>query len=143
MVLPGHIMIARSLTVETLWKSLVVFMRLRVLKWLWTVLFSRQTHPFLIKSGQNLLGHTRKEIARGTQATQLRQSAEWGMRLFQATYPRMKDPVTIECLECRLIIRLYVYIFNLRSRFVKLNQIENVYMGPLRRDANGFVVSLT
>lgn len=65
------------------------------------------------------------------------------MKSLQGTYPRMKDPVTIDCLERRLIIRLYLHVFNLRSRYVKLNQIENVYMGPLRRDANGFVVSLS
>jgi len=70
-------------------------------------------------------------------ATLMRQSAEWGMRGFQASFPRMKDCFDYEERgERRIIMIMYVLLFNLRSRLVGIDQIRNVYMPWLAREVN-------
>ncbi len=67
----------------------------------------------------------------------MQQSAEWGMRGFQASFPRMKDRFDYEeCGERRIVMKLYVLLFNLRSRLVGINQIRNVYMPWLECEVN-------
>jgi len=53
--------------------------------------FSKKRCPFLIKSGQAKLGETLAASTLWQQATSLRQSAEWGMRAVQGSFPRLKD----------------------------------------------------
>ncbi len=70
-------------------------------------------------------------------ATSMQQSAEWGMRGFQASFPRMKYRFDYEeSGETRIIMKMYVLLFNLRSWLVGINQIYNVYMPWLVRDVN-------
>ena len=53
--------------------------------------FSKKRCPFLIKSSKAKLGETPAESTLRRQATSLRQSAEWGMRAIQGSFPRLKD----------------------------------------------------
>lgn len=100
--------------------------------------FCRKAYPFCIQSRQSYdLAVDAIDIVRQNQATSLRQSGEWGTRSFQGSFPRVNDPLRFEENgERKLILRLYVYMSILRTRFVKLNQTQNVYVGSLQRDAS-------
>ncbi len=70
-------------------------------------------------------------------ATSMRQLAEWGMRDFQASFPRMKVCFDYEEQgERRIIMKMYVLFFYLRSQLVRINQICNFYMPWLAREVN-------
>ena len=74
--------------------------------------FSKRRASFLIKSSQQL-PYGGEEILVNEEATLMRQSAEWGMRAFQASFPRIKDRVIFEENgERRLILKLLVLLFN-------------------------------
>jgi hypothetical protein len=53
--------------------------------------FSKKRCPFLIKSGKAKVGETMAARTLRRQATALRQSAEWGMRAIQGSFPRLKE----------------------------------------------------
>ena len=54
------------------------------------------------------------------------------MNQFQASFPRMKDPIQYELEgERRIILRLIVYLFNFRTRVVGCNQIRYKFMPNL------------
>ena len=75
-----------------------------------------------------------REIAR--EATAARQSAEWGMRALQSSFPRLRDRLMYESRgERRLILLSIVYLFNYRTANVGLNQLLTVYMPWLDEDA--------
>jgi hypothetical protein len=102
--------------------------------------FSKGNYPFLLKSGT-----TPTEIEHGEamaelihkQAGSMRQSAEWGMRALQSSFPRLKEHLIYEEHgERRLIIKSMILIYNLRARKVGINQIRNVYLPSLERNAN-------
>jgi hypothetical protein len=59
--------------------------------------FGNVNREFLIKSSQELI-HIRSYRARSIarDATSMRQSAEWGMRAFQSSMPRIKDRMKFE-----------------------------------------------
>jgi hypothetical protein len=64
------------------------------------------------------------------------QSAEWGMRSLQASFPRIKDRMIYEEHgERRVNLKMLILLFNLRARKVGINQLKNVYMVPLNDDA--------
>ena len=70
-------------------------------------------------------------------ATSMRQTAEWGMRAIQSSFPRLKDTVKYEELgERRTMMKMVLLLYNLRARLVGINQIRNVYMPMLEVDAN-------
>ena len=67
----------------------------------------------------------------------MRQSAEWGMRTLQASFPRLKDRMIYEETgERRIIMKMMVLLFNLRSRRIGINQVLNTYMPALEQDVN-------
>ena len=71
------------------------------------------------------------------EATSMRQSAEWGMRAFQSSFPRVKDTLRFEEKgERKLIWRSLILLYNLRVKHVGINQIRNTYMPWLEKDAN-------
>ena len=77
------------------------------------------------------------EAAVNREATAMRQSAEWGMRALQSSFPRLKDRITYEETgERKIILKMMVLLFNLRSRRVGINQILNTYMPALEQNAN-------
>ena len=104
--------------------------------------FSFQRYPFLVKSGQqHPVTNSRREFSRQLQinkeATAMRQSAEWGMRAIQSSFPRLKDRFTYEENgERKLMLKMMILLYNLRSRKVGINQIRNTYMPALNVNAN-------
>lgn len=100
--------------------------------------FAVARHPFLIKSSntpnpENLGG---MDYEMSVQATAARQSAEWGMRAVQSSFPRLLDRIVYEERgERRLVLLSIVYLFNFRTSTVGLNQLLSVYMPWLDRDA--------
>lgn len=103
--------------------------------------FARTSYPFLIKSCNPQPDMTLNEIEVAKDATSMRQSSEWGMRAFQASFPRIKDRITIEYRgQRKLMMKLMVHLYNLRTRKVGINQILNVYMPCLNEDANQHVI---
>ena len=52
--------------------------------------FCKLKYDYLIKSAQSAPENTEEFVA-NEQATAMRQSAEWGMRALQASFPRIKD----------------------------------------------------
>jgi hypothetical protein len=104
--------------------------------------FSNKRAPFLIKSSQMPPGgETRAQYRNNNeinkQATSLRQSAEWGMRALQSSFPRLKDRFVFEKFgERRLILKMMVLIYNLRARRVGINQIRNTFLPALNVNAN-------
>jgi hypothetical protein len=102
--------------------------------------------PFLIKSSQDdltagdemlTLDDQLADIAKRREATSMRQSAEWGMRAVQSSFPRIKDTLPYEEYgERKRIMTSLLLLFNLRARLVGINQIRTVYMSHLDVDAN-------
>ena len=77
------------------------------------------------------------EILVNEDATSMRQSAEWGMRSFQASFPRIKDRILYEEMgERKLILEMLVYLFNFRANHVGISQIKNTYLTPLLSEGN-------
>ena len=98
--------------------------------------FSKRRAPFLIKSSQQL-PYGGEEILVNEEATLMRQSAEWGMRAFQASFPRIKDRIIYEEKgERKLILEMLVYLFNFRANKVGISQIKNTYLTPLLSEGN-------
>ena len=74
----------------------------------------------------------------------MRQSAEWGMRSFQASFPRIKDRILYEEMgERKLILEMLVYLFNFRANHVGISQIKNTYLTPLLLEGNNLFKKLT
>ena len=100
--------------------------------------FGNVTREYLIKSSQDLIHicvYYKRNVARD--ATLMRQSAEWGMRAFQSSMPRMKDRMKFEvCGERKVTLTMMILIYNLRARMVGINQLQSFYTGSLNRDAN-------
>jgi hypothetical protein len=106
--------------------------------------FSNHKKDYLLKSGQDLLGSsapTRREqqiehqLRR--QTTSARQTAEWDMLSIQASFPRVKDRFIYEERgERRIVMKMFVLLYNMRARMVGINQIRNTYMPHLLRNAN-------
>ena len=62
----------------------------------------------------------------------MRQSAEWGMRAFQASFLRLQDRFIFEQNgERRLIVKMCLLLYNLRARRIGINQIRSVYLHSL------------
>ena len=96
--------------------------------------FSRKKCDFLIKSSQSL-PDTAEGITVNTDATSMRQSAEWGMRSFQSSFPRIKDHLVCkENGERKLILQMLVLLFNHRANKVGISQIKNTHMPCLQED---------
>jgi hypothetical protein len=105
--------------------------------------FSRRRHGFLIKSSQTVASNApRRTVLVQRDATSLRQTAEWGMRGFQGSFPRMKDRFHYEQDGERLLMLLTtVHLYNFRTRYVGLNQIRTVFLPHLERDLGNAVLS--
>ena len=74
------------------------------------------------------------------EATSMRQSAEWGMHGFQASFPRSKDKMKHEKGgERKRILKLSSLFYNLRARRVGINQIRFVFMPSLEMNVNDIV----
>ncbi|MFM6171140.1 MAG: hypothetical protein ACKPB4_03205, partial [Sphaerospermopsis kisseleviana] len=100
--------------------------------------FGNVAREYLIKSSQELIhihDYAERQVAKD--ATSMRQSAEWGMRAFQSSMPRIKDRMKFEERGERLVtLSAMIYLYNFRARTVGINQLNSFYAGPLNRDAN-------
>ncbi len=55
----------------------------------------------------------------------------------QASFPWVWDWfVYEECRELRIVLKMFVLLYNMRVRMVGINQIRNTYMQHLLHDAN-------
>lgn len=100
--------------------------------------FSSGSYPFLIQSGDEATKNasTAEELRLAAQGTSARQSAEWGMRALQGTFPRLKARLYYEERgERSLIISSIIYMFNFRTSTLRLNQLFQVYMPALEVEA--------
>jgi hypothetical protein len=71
------------------------------------------------------------------EATTARQMTKWGMLTMQTSFPRVQDRfVYKEHGERRIVLKMFVLLYNMRARMVGINQIRNTYMRHLLRDAN-------
>ena len=107
---------------------------------------SKTNKPFILKSSQQHpvegadLADYRQQVAIFEEATSMRQSAEWGMRAVQSSFPRLKDRLLYETNgERRIIFKSIFLLYNLRARKVGINQIKNVYMTCLNQNANDYL----
>jgi hypothetical protein len=99
--------------------------------------FSRANYPFIIKSGNQPTGMSSSDAQLLKEATSMRQSAEWGMRAFQSSFPRVKDRFPFEQRgERKVLMKMLILLYNLRARKVGINQIKNVYMSSLDQNVN-------
>ena len=84
--------------------------------------FAHNNYPFLIKSEKSSVEMTLDEMDLASEATSMRQSAEWGIRAFQASFPRVKDCIEFEEVgQQKLMIKLMILLYNLRARRVGIN----------------------
>jgi hypothetical protein len=67
----------------------------------------------------------------------MRQSAEWGMRAFQSSMPRIKDRMKFEERgERKVTLTVMILLYNLQACMVGINQLQSFYVGALYPDAN-------
>ena len=63
------------------------------------------------------------------ESTSLRQLSEWGMRMIQSSFPRLKDALPVLDNEDRfLILHLMTHLHNFHAASMDLNQIFNSFM---------------
>ncbi len=106
--------------------------------------FGKIERDFIIKSSQDYMSsdklsrqEQKRDIKEKRAATSMRQTAEWGMHGLQASFPWLKDWFVYEEKgEQRITLKMFVLLFNLCSHLVGINQIQNVYLPFLNRDAN-------
>ena len=73
------------------------------------------------------------------QATNLRQSSEWGMRALQGSFPRIRDVMKFEdeqSKENMVTLCFLVHLYNYRAAIVGQNQIQSVYMPQMTTFGN-------
>jgi hypothetical protein len=106
--------------------------------------FASDERDSLIKSYQTIEGRNgqlRQDRQVNNEATAVRQMAEWGMRGFQSSFPRLKEKIKFEERgERKVMLHLMVHLYNYRVAKVGQNQIMNVYMPHLNVDANDYLV---
>jgi hypothetical protein len=106
--------------------------------------FGHVMRGYLYKSCQDIWGLNaptpelgKLDLCKKRQATLARQTAEWGMRMFQTSFPWVKDRfIYKERGERRICLKMLVLLYNMHARMVGINQIKNTYMKHLMRSAN-------
>ena len=98
--------------------------------------------PHLVKSAQDTTkAQNTNELPLMSQATSLRQPAEWGMHAIQSSMPGLKDGFSCELedkaeRERNLVLRIVPHLCNFRLEFVGLNQIQSAHIPSWSRDAD-------
>ena len=107
--------------------------------------FQSEGCDYLIRSAQDTTkAKNELELIQITQATSLRQAAEWGMHAIQSSMPRLKDRFPYEeedkaHRERDLILRIVPLLYNFRLEFVGLNQIRSTYIPSWSKDADYYI----
>ena len=105
-------------------------------------LLSQANYPFIIKSGKPTVEMTIDELNILEEATSMRQCAEWGRRAFQSSFPRVKDRISFEYRgQWKLMMKLLILLYNLRTKRVGISQILNVYMPSPTENVNELYVN--
>ncbi len=59
------------------------------------------------------------------------------MLTMQASFPRVKDSFAYEERgEWRILLNMFILLYNMQARMVGMNQIQNTYLRHLKHDAN-------
>lgn len=87
--------------------------------------FCRGDFPYLIKSSQDeSFSNGPKEVVMLRQSKVLRKAAEWVMRVFQGSFPRMRDRfIYDDNWERKAVLWTIVFLFNICSLLVLINHI--------------------
>ncbi len=65
----------------------------------------------------------------------MQQSLEWGTRIMQACFPRIKDRFTWEVRgEREVYLTLIVHLYNLRANLVHMNLIQYIFLPKLYQE---------
>ena len=90
--------------------------------------FRLENKDFLLKSSQHDPIGSPVKVSINRAATSVQQLSEWGMRMIQAQFPRLKDPLQYEENgERRVILSLLTRLYNYNVSKVGVNQILNVF----------------
>ena len=90
--------------------------------------FQIEGGPWLIQSSQ-LDPEDPGGIVLNREATSLRQLSEWGMRMLQASFPRIRSALPCEeDGEREIILRVMILLHNFAAESMGLNQIFNSFM---------------
>jgi len=86
--------------------------------------FSKKRCPFLIKLGKMKVGKSPAQRTIHQQATSLRQSAEWGMRSIQGSFPHLKDKMLFsrDMADRKAFLDMISMLLNFQTHNVGLNQ---------------------
>ena len=91
--------------------------------------FKLENKQFLLRSSQQDPIGAAEGVSLNRAATSVRQLSEWGMRMIQAQFPRLKEPLRFEEKgERRVILTLMTRLYNFNVCKVGVNQILNVFM---------------
>ena len=97
--------------------------------------FKITDQEYLIRSSRNDPENA-EDLLVNRDATSVRQLSEWGMRMIQGQFPRIKDPIKYEKKgERKIILRLLIHLYNFQTSQVGINTILNSYM---QKDDNTF-----
>ena len=103
--------------------------------------FTQLNCPAIIKSYQLNRNGNLMATPLQREATSLRQSAEWGMRALQSSFPRLKDKIRWEMRgERKWIMKCAVYLYNFWVMTVGQNQIRSVFMPWLELEATRYAI---
>jgi hypothetical protein len=106
--------------------------------------FKNVDRMYLYKSSQDLLASNAPMGKKRTlslqmkrQATLARQTVEWGMLVVQTSFQRLKDRFAYkERGQRRIVLKMFVLLYNMQLRMLGLNQIQNTYMRHLECNTN-------
>jgi len=99
--------------------------------------FKLKNNPYIIRTARRV-HFDWESILTAQEAVKLRQSAEWGMRAFQSSFPRLRDKIKFEDRGERLEnLRLFVYLYNFRTNVVGCNQIRSTFTPWLEAEVDG------
>jgi DDE superfamily endonuclease len=96
--------------------------------------FVAKDNPAVLRTAKKRQNNmSAREKLRWKQATQFRQTAEWGMRAMKSAFPRIKEKIMYETKGRRkLMLNLMVLLYNYRSEHVGLNEIKTTFVDALR-----------
>ena len=108
--------------------------------------FSLATKDFMIKSSQqDPIDRGPEGVLVNRNATSVRQLSEWGMRMIQGSFPRLKDNMILEDFgDRKIIMNLVVALYNFQTSAVGINQILNTFTSKTKGFYSyGFTMSYT
>ena len=89
--------------------------------------FKMSDANYLVRSSQRDPGNAYLLLL-NRQATSIRQLSEWGMRMVQGQFPRLKDALQYEEKgERKVILTLMVHLYNFHCANIGINTIQNAY----------------